>query len=107
MLGGPCLEGTLQKLELFRSRGFRIKPRGRGDWDVNPYKTLDAGRARELQKCAQPATHMLSVNCLYQMNVKKRKGVSIFSLESLRIRFQPREPLEIALNDTIRCDFRV
>ena len=34
----------------------------------NPSKLLDAGRARELQKSAQPATHMLSVNCLYQRN---------------------------------------
>jgi hypothetical protein len=40
----------------------------------NPYKSLDAGRARELQKSAQPATQMLSVNCLYQMNLEKRKG---------------------------------
>jgi len=32
----------------------------------NPCNTLDAGRARELQKCAQPATQMLSVHCLYQ-----------------------------------------
>ena len=39
----------------------------------NPTQSLDAGRARELQKSAQPATHMLSVNCLYQMNPEKRK----------------------------------
>jgi hypothetical protein len=32
----------------------------------NPCNSLDAGRARELQKCAQPATQMLSVHCLYQ-----------------------------------------
>jgi hypothetical protein len=33
---------------------------------INPYKTLDAGRARELQKSVQPATQLLSVHCLYQ-----------------------------------------
>jgi hypothetical protein len=48
-----------------------------------PSKTLDAGRARELQKSAQPATQMLSVNCLYQMTAKERKRVSIFSNERL------------------------
>jgi hypothetical protein len=31
---------------------------------LNPYKTLDAGRARELQKSAQPATQLLSVHLL-------------------------------------------
>jgi hypothetical protein len=30
----------------------------------NPSTALDAGRARELQKSAQPATQMLSVHCL-------------------------------------------
>ena len=40
--------------------------------DSNPCKPLDAGRARELQKSAQPATQMLSMNCLYQMNVSLR-----------------------------------
>ena len=36
----------------------------------NPCTSLDAGRARELQKCAQPATQMLSVHCLYQSPTK-------------------------------------
>ena len=40
---------------------------------LNPYKTLDAGRARELQKSAQPATQLLSVHCLYQAIVKSAK----------------------------------
>jgi hypothetical protein len=31
---------------------------------LNPFQTLDAGRARELQKCAQPATQLLSVHLL-------------------------------------------
>jgi hypothetical protein len=39
-----------------------------------PSTALDAGRARELQKSAQPATQMLSMSCLYQMNAEKRKG---------------------------------
>jgi hypothetical protein len=37
---------------------------------TRPLKTLDAGRARELQKSAQPATQMLSVHCLYQRTAK-------------------------------------
>jgi hypothetical protein len=44
---------------------------------------IDAGRARELQKSAQPATQMLSVNCLYQMNAKWRKGHFVTGHESL------------------------
>ena len=65
--GGPCFEGTLRK----PTQCFRIEPRGRGDSGIQSLsKTLDAGRARELHKCAQPATQLLSVHCLYQPQQK-------------------------------------
>jgi len=68
--GGPCFEGTLQK-----PTGVSESSPVAGAIERFPsLEILDAGRARELQKSAQPATHMLSVNCLYQMNEKKRKG---------------------------------
>jgi hypothetical protein len=35
---------------------------------------FDAGRTREIQQIRPAATHLLSVNCLYQMNPEKRKG---------------------------------
>ena len=58
--GGPCFEGTLRKptgvSESSPVAGAIERP--------NPSSILDAGRARELQKSAQPATQMLSVNCL-------------------------------------------
>jgi len=79
--GGPCLEGTLRK----PTQCFRIKPRGRGDsGNQIPVKTLDAGRARELQKCAQPATQMLSVHCLYQGIVKSARGYLFFRTKVYR-----------------------
>jgi len=46
--------------------------------DSIPVKSLDAGRARELQKCAQPATQMLSVHCLYQVTGKSARRYLIF-----------------------------
>jgi hypothetical protein len=68
--GGPCFEGTLQK----PTGVSESSPVAGAIEGFNPSTSLDAGRARELQKSAQPATQMLSVNCLYQMNAKKRKG---------------------------------
>jgi hypothetical protein len=68
--GGPCFEGTLQK----PTGVSESSPVAGAIEGSNPSTSLDAGRARELQKSAQPATQMLSVNCLYQMNAKKRKG---------------------------------
>jgi hypothetical protein len=51
---------------------------------INPCNTLDAGRARELQKCAQPATQLLSVHCLYQGIVKSARGYLFFRAEVYR-----------------------
>ena len=51
---------------------------------LNPSKTLDAGRARELQKCAQPATQMLSVHCLYQRIGKSARGNRFFRTKVYR-----------------------
>jgi hypothetical protein len=68
--GGPCFEGTLQK-----PTGVSESSPVAGTIEgFNPSQTLDAGRARELQKSAQPATQMLSVNCLYQRKAKRCKG---------------------------------
>jgi hypothetical protein len=50
----------------------------------NPCNTLDAGRARELQKCAQPATQMLSVHCLYQAIRKSARGYLNFRTKVYR-----------------------
>jgi len=77
--GGPCFEGTLQK-----PTGVSESSPVAGTIEgFNPSKTLDAGRARELQKSAQPATQMLSVNCLYQMRAEERKGEFATAQESL------------------------
>jgi len=58
--GGPCFEGTLQK-----PTGVSESSPVAGTIEgFHPSKTLDAGRARELQKSAQPATQMLSMDCL-------------------------------------------
>jgi hypothetical protein len=51
--------------------------------DSIPAKTLDAGRARELQKSAQPATQMLSIDCLYQTTFQTRKQEMIEKHKSL------------------------
>ena len=56
--------------------------------DSNPCKPSDAGRARELQKSAQPATQMLSVNCLYQRNVVLC-NIKFTEVTSLRFWFAP------------------
>ena len=37
-------------------------------------ENLDAGRPREIQQIRPAATHLLSVDCLYQMNKKNCKG---------------------------------
>ncbi len=50
-----------------------------------PVKTLDAGRARELHKCAQPATQLLSVHCLYQATRKSARGYSFFRSKVYRV----------------------
>jgi hypothetical protein len=68
--GGPCFEGTLQKPP-FSNLASESSPVAGAIQGFNPCKPLDAGRARELQKCAQPATQMLSVHCLYQMNFSR------------------------------------
>lgn len=78
--GGPCLEGTLQKPTHVSESG----PVAGAIKGVYPYKTLDAGRARELQKCAQPATQMLSVHCLYQAMGKSARGNRFFRTKVYR-----------------------
>ena len=69
LFGGPCFEGTLQK----PTGVSESSPVAGAIEGFHPSRILDAGRARELQKSAQPATQMLSVNCLYQRNAKERK----------------------------------
>ncbi len=76
--GGPCLEGTLQKPRSLWNQLPNLVPwagtiEGPKLWQPALYPTLDAGRARELQKSAQPATQMLSIHSLYQRTAKKRK----------------------------------
>jgi hypothetical protein len=51
---------------------------------LNPYNTFDAGRARELQKSAQPATQLLSVHCLYQAMGKSARGNRFFRTKVYR-----------------------
>jgi hypothetical protein len=46
-----------------------------------PVFSLMPGKRREFHKI-RPASHtLLSVNCLYQMNMEKRKGESVLSLQ--------------------------
>ena len=73
--GGPCLEGTLRK----PTRVSESSPVAGAIQGFNPVKPLDAGRARELQKCAQPATQMLSVHCLYQAARKSAIAICFFA----------------------------
>jgi hypothetical protein len=66
--GGPCLEGTLQKPQS-ANLGFRIQSRGRDDCAIHFFqdhalKSLDAGRARELQKM-RPASHTNALGSLF------------------------------------------
>jgi hypothetical protein len=62
---------------------------------LNPYNTFDAGRARELQKSAQPATQLLSVHCLYQAIGKSARGNRFFRPKVYRDGTQSLPPARI------------
>lgn len=69
--GGPCFEGTLQKPTLV-SESSPVA----GAIEESQFLLILRCRGAPRDSKIQPAaTHLLSVNCLYQMNEKKRKGV--------------------------------
>jgi len=63
---------------------------------LNPFQSLDAGRARELQKCAQPATQMLSVHCLYQALGKNARVYFFFGTKVYRDGTRSEHPRKLA-----------
>ena len=68
--GGPCFEGTLQK-----PTGVSESSPVAGAIENSAFsEILDAGRTREIQKIRPAATHLLSVNCLYQGIRKSARG---------------------------------
>ena len=67
--GGPYFEGTLQK-----PTGVSESSPVAGTIENSTFsEILDAGRTREVQQIRPAATHLLSVDCLYQMNKKNCK----------------------------------
>jgi hypothetical protein len=67
--GGPYFEGTLQK-----PTGVSESSPVAGTIENSTFsEILDAGRTREVQQIRPAATHLLSVDCLYQMSKKNCK----------------------------------
>lgn len=67
--GGPYFEGTLQK-----PIGVSESSPVAGTIENSTFsEILDAGRTREVQQIRPAATHLLSVDCLYQMSKKNCK----------------------------------